>query len=340
MQPLLSKAALTTAVAATLMLAPIHSAQAVSCTVAPTMSAAVRASLESAASSIGTDVATGNTAAMQAGAVPSLASGFGDIAASVKSVAPSLTGASITVQNLYELHASDLKSSSDDVQFFCSAPSSQLLVTVTLQQLPPAEYAIAIVHATGVPTPEQFAIIFQNSAAATAPPQWKLAGFLMRPLTLNDHSALWFWEQARSLKAKNASLSAYLYYQAAAYLARPADLYTSNNFDKLTAEMASSMPKGLPGDAPMIVHSAAGTSFSVNGLSIDNSLKVLDLRVDATVPQLGDPVESRKSAIDLMHAMLVKYPDLNSAFHGFWVYEKTPSGQTYAVEQPMTALQQ
>lgn len=339
MQPLHFKAALSTLVASTLLFGPVRSARAVSCTVAPTMTAAVRASLESAASHIGTDVATGNTAAMQASAVPSLASGFGDIAASVKSIAPALSGASITVQNLYELHAADLKSTGDDVQFFCSAPNSQLLVTVTLQQLPPGEYAMAIVHATGVPAPEQFAIIFQNVAATSALPQWQLAGFLMRPLTLDDHGALWFWEQARSFKAKNAPLSAYLYYQAAAYLARPADLYTSNNFDKLTAEMAATAPKSLPGDSPMILHAATGASFSVNGLSMDTSLKVLDLRVDATVPQLGDPVASRKSAIDLMRAMLAKYPDLGSAFHGFWVYDKTPDGETYAVEQPMSALQ-
>ena len=50
------------------------------------------------------------------------------------------------------LDASDLQGSQDDVQFFCGLPGSQLLVTVTLNQLPQGMFALAVAHAAGVKT--------------------------------------------------------------------------------------------------------------------------------------------------------------------------------------------
>ncbi len=303
------------------------------------MSASDRAALEGAASALGEDIARGNTAALKAASAPSLAANFADIASTVDGVAPGLKGSGITVENLFTLDARDLKGAGGDAQFFCSRPASPLLVTVTLGQIPPGEYALAIVHATGVPAPQQFAFILQNTASGTAPAQWQLAGFFVRPLTLAGHSELWFWDHARTLKSTNASLSAYLYYQAAAELARPADLYTSGNLDKLDRERAAVQPKDLSAESPMTLTAPGGGDYAVTGMRIDTGLGAMDLRVDADVASLGDPVASRKSAIGLMSALLAKYPDLRSSFHGLWVFEKAAGGQTYAIEQPMTALQ-
>ncbi len=314
-------------------------AHAVSCTVSAAMPASDRAALAQFVSSIGEDVARGDANTLKAAAAPGLANNFADIASTVGGLAPGLKGAAITVENLYTLHARDLKGAGDDAQFFCSRPSSPLLVTVTLGQIPPGEYALAIVHATGVAAPQQFALILENTGAAGAPAQWQLAGFFVRPLTVAGHSGIWFWDQARALKSKNAPLSAYLYYQEAAQLARPADVYTSGNLDRLSQESDAVKPKDMPGDAPMLLHGQDGSTFSVTGMNIDTGLGAMDLRVDATVPTLGDPVASRKSALALMSALLGKYPGLRDSFHGLWVFEKAANGQTYAIEQPMTALE-
>ena len=322
--------------AAALLAVAAPGAHAVSCTVSAAMSATDRAPLEAIASSLGHDAAAGDTGALKAASAPFLATNFAGIASTVDGVAPGLKGAAVTVQNLYALHARDLQSSGDDAQFFCSRPSSPLLVTVTLGQLPPGEYALAIIHATGVPAPQQFALILENRAAPTTAAQWELAGFFVRPLTIAGHSELWFWDQARSLESKNDHLSAYLYLQAAAELARPADLFSSNNLDKLNRELAAAEPKGLPGETPMTVTAPGGGGYSVTGMRIDTGL---GLRVDASVPALGDAVASRSSALALMSALLGKYPGLRESFHGLWVFEKAANGQTYAVEQPMSALQ-
>lgn len=311
-------------------------AHAVSCTVAAAMTGDQRAALFNAAHQLGGEVLRGDVNALKADTIPSVASDFSGIAGTVTTVAPDLQGATLTVNNLYSLNALDLTDSQDDVQFFCSVTGAQLLVTVTLGQLPKGQYALALLHATGVKAPQQFAMVLQDMGTPGAP-KWQLAGFFSRPMTVDGHDSEWFWTQARALKAKNASFSAYFYFVTAYYLARPADLFTSNNLEKLGRETASVQPTTLPGTSPMQV-AAGSQTFAVTGLRADATLGALDLRVDVQAQSVADPVASRKDAIALMEALLQQHPDLRTSFHGLWVYQTTPTGQTFAVEQPMTAL--
>lgn len=310
---------------------------AVSCTVGAAMPGEQRSALFDAAHQLGGDILRGDASALKAATIPSVASNFDEIAGTVAALMPTLTGATLTVPNLYALDANDLTTPQDDVQFFCGVPGSPLLVTVTLSQLPKGEYALALLHATGVKEPQQFALILQNIAVAGAAPHWELAGLFNRPLTMAGHPSQWFWEQARSLKSKGDPWSAFFYNQAAAYLARPADLYTSNNLTKLSRETAAGEPEGLPGTKPMELP-VDNQTFAVTGLRADGTLGALDLRVDVRVPSVADPVAARKDALTLMAALLHQHPELRSNFHGLWVYETTAAGQTFAVEQPMTAL--
>jgi hypothetical protein len=347
----LSRALLVTLLPVLLVLAP--AAHAVSCTVAASLPGDQRAALFDAAHRLGGDVLRNDTAALKAATIPSVASDFSGIAGTVSTVAPDLQGATLTVTNLYALNALDLPatapnaasnapattpSANDDVQFFCSVPGAQLLVTVTLDSLPKGQYALAILHATGVKAPQQFAMILQNTAPSPiAVPIWQLAGFFARPLTMDGHDSTWYWSQARTLQAKGDPFSAFFYDQAAAYLARPADLFTSNNLDKLSRETAAVEPQGLPHNQPMLVTTPDAT-FSITGLRADAELGSLDLRVDTRVPSVADPVTARASALTLMRTMLHDHPSLRDSFHGIWIFETTPTGQTFAVEQPMSAL--
>ena len=311
-------------------------AHAVSCTVGAAMTGEQRSALFAAAHQLGGDVLRGDVASLKTATIPSVAASFDGIAGTVSALAPSLQGATLTVTNLYALDADDLQGSQDDVQFFCSVPGAQLLVTVTLSELPKGQFALAVLHATGVKAPQQFALVLQNTGAA-ATPHWQLAGFFARPLTISGHDSQWFWQQARELKGKASPWSAFFYDEAADYLARPADLYTSNNLQKLSRETASVEPQGLPGNRPMMVP-AEGQSFAVTGLRADDTLGTLDLRIDTKVDSTADPVAARKNAIALMQALLRQHPELRASFHGLWVYQNTAAGQTYAVEQPMSAL--
>jgi hypothetical protein len=317
------------------MVCPV--ARAVSCTVAAAMTGQQRLDLFEAAHQLGGTVLRGDVPALKNGAVASLAANFDGIADTVTTLAPSLVGATLTVENLYSLDASDLQGTQDDVQFFCGVAGAPLLVTVTLGQLPKGQYALAVLHATGVKAPQQFAMVLENAAASGAAPQWKLAGFFARPLTMDGHESSWFWQQARVLKNEHENWSAFFYDQAAAYLARPGDLYTSNNLEKLSRETAAVEPAGLPGNTPMQV-AAEGETFAVTGLRVDPALGALDLRVNTRVESVADPVQARAGAIRLMTALLQQHPGLRANFHGLWVYETTAANQSFAVEQPVTAI--
>lgn len=324
------------AISALLLSLPCLSAHAVSCTVGSALAGEQRAALFNAAHQLGGDILRGDAATLKVSTIPSVAGSFDGIAETVTTLGPSLSGATLTIANLYALDAGDIQGTEDDVQFFCSVPGSPLLVTVTLGQLPKGQFALAVLHATGIKAPQQFALILQNTAGA-AEPHWELAGLSTRPLTMDGHDSAWFWQQARELKAKGQNWSAFLYDQAATFLARPADLYTSNNLQKLSRETAAVEPEGLPGSKPMLVP-VEGQTFSVTGLRADATLGPLDLHVDTRALSVADPVAARKDALALMAALLKQHPELRGNFHGLWVYESTSGGQTFAVEQPMSAL--
>ncbi len=317
--------------AAVLLAAGTPRALAVSCTVSAAMGAPERGQIQTAAMRIGMAVAQGDLATIRSDAAPALASDFSGISSAVADLAPLLKGASVTVEALYALHAGDL-AAGGEAQFFCSRPDSPLLVTINLGQVPSGEYAFVVVHATGVPNPQQIALVLQGSSAA---PRWQLAGFSARPLTLGGHSELWFWKQARAAKGSGAPVSAFLDYQAALNLARPADLYTSNNLDKLNRELAEIKPRELSG---LSLSASNGTTSSITGLRLDTGLGAMDIRLDAAVPALGDAVASRSAALALMSALLAKYPELRNGFHGLWVFATAANGQTYSLEQPMSEI--
>ncbi len=77
------------------------------------------------------NVESGNAAAVQAQTIPAVASQFGGIAASIQQVSTPIQHATLTVDSLYILDATDLKSAQES-QFFCGVPGSALTVEVTI----------------------------------------------------------------------------------------------------------------------------------------------------------------------------------------------------------------
>ena len=88
-------------------------ALAVSCKAQAEIPAADRDALVAVAKTLAADVQSGNSAAVKANTVPSVAANFDSIARSVDAMAPLIKGATITVNNVYSLDASDLKASDE-----------------------------------------------------------------------------------------------------------------------------------------------------------------------------------------------------------------------------------
>jgi hypothetical protein len=321
----------------------------ISCTTQSQMTPAERGALAASVMRLAGYAIAGDTAALKAGTLGSVAAQFDGIAATVDGIAPGLKGAVLSIENLYLLHAGDLKAGDDEADFFCSVPGSQLLVTLAIPQLPAGEYALALVHANGVAKPEQVGMILARDQGKAAqlthdgpavPALWQLAGFFARPLTIAGHDGVWYWTRARELGKAQQRWSAYFYYQSAQFLLTPVDFLSSPNLAKLEREAAGVKPEGLPeGGSPMVL-AGGEQSFAITSLRTDGALGGLDLviRYNANAANV-DPVFARGQAVALMQAMLKQHPELRANFHGLWVYADSPGHQSFAVELPMDQIQ-
>lgn len=308
----------------------------VNCATQSQMTGVQRKTLEDAALALAGNVQAGNTAAVKAQTIAAVAGQFGGIANSIETVSPPIQHATLTVDQLYRLDASDFKSPAD-ADFFCGLPSSSLTVEISVPNLPPGLYALAVVHATGVKNPQALSMVLANDPAGSE--TWKLAGFFTRPMTLGGHDGVWFWQQARDYAAKKETWNAYFYYQTAEFLLDPVDFLTSPNLQKLRSEAEKVQPEGLPGAAPMHL-AGGGHTYSVTNIHTGELADQLDLVVTYEATASADPVAARAQVTAVMRVLLAEHPELRAAFHGLWVYASTPDQQhPFALELPMGQIE-
>jgi len=310
-------------------------AGAVTCTTQSQMTDAQRAIYVQAVQGMAAEIQSNNISAVKVNTIASVAAQFDPVANTIQSTSPFIQGAVLTIQSIFSLAATDLKSP-QDTQFFCSVPGSQLLINISIPQLPPGQYAFAVVHATGGKQPQQISMILSNDPLGSA--QWKLAGIFVRPLTYAGHDGVWYWSQARAYANKKQQWNAYFYYQTAAYLLSPVDFISSPNLDKLQKEMNGVRPDGLPDAEPMKIV-GGGQTFDITGIHTDGSLGGLDIVVNYKASDVSDPVVTRSRNLEVMKALLSRYPELRDAFHGLWVYANAENQRPFAIELPMNQIQ-
>jgi hypothetical protein len=317
----------------------IPSAYGASCTMSSEMTTAQRETFSTIARTMISQVQSGDVQGLRANTIPAVAADFSGIASTAEALRPVLQNATLTIDNLYGFDSSqDPPAAGQGVQFYCSPPNSNMTVVLNFSSLPSGKYAIVILHATGVPKPQQLSLVL----AQTEPNQWKLAGFFSKPMLTAGHDGIWYWTQAREYTQKKMNWNAWFYYQNAAFLLDPVDFLSSPNMEKLKRETDQVRPENLPGMNPMTLN-ASGVAFSVIGLETSAEFGGLDLVVyynpDATqASQLRDPVAARKQVLDVMNGMLALHPELRTAFHGIWVHANQGGSSIFALELPMDQI--
>jgi hypothetical protein len=309
-------------------------ANAASCTTQAQMTAAQRDSLEGSARTVGTLLQTGNTETLRGDTIPAVAADFGGIAASVKNLAPLVQSAAVTVEELYLLDSSTDSAGASQTDFYCGEP----VVVLNFNGLPPGNYALTILHATGVPKPQQISLLFSRAQDN----RWMLAGFFSKPMLAAGRDGLWYWSSARKYAQKKMDWDAWLYYNMASNLLDPISFLSSANLEKLHRESEQVRPGNFPGTSPLAVN-AYGASFTVSAIDTTDTFGGLDLDVqytpDATqAAQLQDPPAARKQVTAIMAALLELHPELQTAFHGIWVHANQGTASLFALELPMTEI--
>lgn len=309
-------------------------ANAASCATQSQMTAAQRNALSNAARSIVNNVQSGDVTALRASTIPAVAADFGGIATSAENLKPLVQHATITVDDLYLLDASSEPANSPQTDFYCGEP----VVVLNLTNLPPGKYALTILHATGVPKPQQISLILSETTAN----HWMLGGFFSRPMTEAGHDGLWYWARAREYAQKKMNWDAWFYYQIAASLLDPVEFLSSPDLAKLQHEADQVRPTGLPGVKPMILE-VNGSPFEVATVDATGELGGLDLEVHyipdaAQLAQLHDPGAAGKQVIDIMRTLLALHPELRAAFRGLWVRADEGNFSVFALDLPMKQI--
>jgi hypothetical protein len=323
----------TIAACIVLCFACAQAALGAACTTQAQMTAAERDALASSAHSLLANVQSGNMQALQQGAISSLAANFSSLAGSIENLKPQIQTATMTVDNLYLLDASDNPAAPAEADFYCGSP----VVSLHFGSLPRGTYALVIAHATGVKNPQQISLILAQSNG-----RWLLGGFFVKPMITAGHDGIWFWQNARNYARTKDEWPAWLYYQTASDLLNPLNFLSSPNLQVLRQEADKIRPATFPDQHPMVL-TVRGVNYNVNAVGTTTAFGALDLDVRYApnaeeAAQLSNPPMARQQVTAIMSALVELHPGLKQAFHGIWVHAQQGSASLFALELPMQAI--
>ncbi|MGB0065329.1 MAG: hypothetical protein WBP85_12855 [Terracidiphilus sp.] len=305
--------------------------QAASCTPEPELGSLDRDALSAVITRVATAVIAQDDSTLQGILLPQEASQWEGIRGAVDQAAPLVKGGQFTLRSLYLLDASD-QTATQDTQVFCSNPSGSLTVTITMSQLPPGRYAVALLDAAGSEMAGQMGVVLAWDGAATA---WKLAGLTVRPGVFDGHDNTWYWVRGRAL-AKSDPWSAWFSYDVARYLSLPVDFLSSPNLDKLRQEQALITPS--PDSALPLSLQDGDRTWKVEAVVLDPSLREPDLAVVYQSTGVTDPAALRTEATAVLSAFLKVQPGIRANFHGLWAYAEKDGKRTAVMELPMAKI--
>lgn len=309
------------------------------CTTQSHLTTADRSAIQQSALGIASAAQSNNPAALRSASDADIQKNFGELQYLVAVTSPKLAGGAPQVEQIYLLDASGNKPNADgsfpDAQFFCSLNNSRGEADFSIPALAPGRYAFAMVDLPSRPVPWRLSLLLLDQNG-----RWLLAGFYPKPLALAGHDGLWYWTQARQFAGQKQPWNAWLFYQEAMDLLRPAGFVQSTHLDKLHTEEAAAAPSALSGgispQTPLVIRSsssqpgpaagagkaAAGqtnapSDFRFTGISLadptaGSSAPVLHAELEAE--PLSDPAAARQRNLDAARALLSAYPELRKPY--------------------------
>lgn len=316
--------------AAALVAAPV-AGFAVTCTTQGEMNDQDRGMLSAVALRLAGEVAQQDFAALQSSLLPAEAGAWDGIRGAAQSAVPLLAGGQMQVRNLYLLDASSLASPAD-TEFFCTDKSGAINVTISMRQLPPGKYAVALADATGAQYAGEMGIILGWDQPSGT---WKLAGLSAHQGVFDGHDGVWYWTRGRAL-AKTDPWSAWYSYAAARYLLLPVDFLSSPNLEKLQQEQGQVTPS--PESAFPLSLQQGDRTWKIDSVVLDPALREPDLGVAYESAGVTDPAALRTEATSVLSALLKAQPGLRANFHGLWAYAVNNGKRTPVMELPMAQI--
>ncbi|HYH00294.1 MAG TPA: hypothetical protein VD837_14265 [Terriglobales bacterium] len=307
----------------------VQSAAAQTCTMGPDLDPPVRAAIENAAHQNFQLASQGNTASLQQVAAPE----FQGIA-SVVSGNPAAFSGTPMIHLTYLLDNSQQPSNKAfsgppqqqgdaRVEFYCGIFNSPDRVGFVFPSLPQGRYAVVVQDVDNAKPPYLVSWILHEIGG-----QWKVAGLITRPKIVAGHDGKWYWQQARNYRQKGQIRNAYLYYGMADQILRPFDAMSTPGLDKLLDEWQGAVPPDFPVNGPIDL-TAGPNTYRVTQIFALPVGEVLDVIVKYQVPDVSDSAKAYQDNMNVIKALVAKYPELREAFNGVVARAVAPSGQDY-----------
>ena len=313
------------------------------CTTQSQMKPGERDALAGAARALAAKVQANDIDGLKAQTVSEYAKDFGGIAYVAGTTSAKVKGGTLAVDQVYLLDATTIKKQADgttpDAQFFCSLNRSPMETDFVIPNLPAGRYGFAMVNVGGVPVPYRISFLLREEGG-----QWLLAGFFPQTQAAAGHDGLWYWKEARTLETEKQPWNAWLYYQEAQSLLRPAGFVQSTHLEALRTEQGKAAPptlsEGVGPETPLTVKAAGGKEYLFTTLDTDDSLgkDKVDIAVHLKAEAITDPVAARKRNGEAMSALLAAYPEMRKPFHGVWVFADSGGSSPFATEQAMAEI--
>ncbi|MGH9591223.1 MAG: hypothetical protein ACRD25_12565, partial [Terracidiphilus sp.] len=132
--------------------------RAVSCTSQAELAPADRSTLSTEGTQLAQAILTRNDAVLQSNLLPAETSQWSGIQAAAQDAQALMQGGQVKLEDAYLLDATG-ETAPGDAEFFCSGSNGNLMVTVTMRQLPPGKYAIILADSAGAPLGGQLGLV-------------------------------------------------------------------------------------------------------------------------------------------------------------------------------------
>ena len=310
----------------TLVLLPLPGS-AQTCQTSSELDDATRNAITAAAQRYFTMAAGGDSASLRQNAIPSLASDFAGIEATVKDHQPELAGAQSTVKASFVLDAQGAAPSPHD-EFYCGVfgKNGQTANSAAfyLDNLPPGKYAVVLLEGTSPKGRTMFSEVLQQNGT-----DWKIGGLYVKSAQIAGHDSEWFLSRAREYKTKGQMHNAWFYYLEGRSLMSPLPFMSTLASDKLFDESQSAQPADVPSGGKTSDLAASGTTYKLTAIFPEVVGTDLDLIVKYQSANVDNTNQAYQDNVNVMKALIAKYPELRDAFAGVVARGVDTSGRDY-----------
>ena len=304
------------------------SSQGQTCQTANDMDAAARTAVTTAGQHYFDMAIKNDIASLRQNAIPSVASDFAAVESSIKDFQQDLSGAQATIKASFLLSAED-SAPNQQTEFWCGVfnKNGQTANSAAFYfyGLPPAKYAVVLMDANSPKGRTMFSEVLQQVGS-----DWKFAGLYLKRAQVAGHDSDWFLTQARQYKSKGQMHNAWFFYRMAISLISPMQNQMSTlATDKLYDEAQPVKPADLPDNGKPANLAANAVTYKVTALYPQPVGNDLDLVVIYESANVSNPNVAYQDNINVMKALLEKYPEVREAFAAVLARAMDTSGHDY-----------